>query len=179
MKHKNVIKNKEGSFKKKRFADIGFALLLSLAFSISTSHAQQALDATGGEALGSGGSASYSVGQMFYNTLKGSNEYSVAEGVQQPFEISIVTGIDDASGIMLECSVYPNPTRNMLTLKVENYLSERLIYQLFNMSGELLESKKLTGDKTAISMAGYVRATYFLRIVDDQKKIKVFKIIKN
>ena len=67
----------------------------------------------------------------------------------------------------------------MLTLKVENYLSERLIYQLFNMSGELLESKKLTGDKTAISMAGYVRATYFLRIVDDQKKIKVFKIIKN
>lgn len=178
MKHSNLIKNREASFKKKRFAGIGLALLLSLCLSCPTSHAQQTLDAAGGEATGSGGSASYSVGQMFYHTHTGTNEYSVAEGVQQPFEISVVTGIDDASDIMLECSVYPNPTRDVLSLKVENYMSERLTYQLFDMSGELLESKKLTGDKTIISMSGYVRATYFLKIVDDKKKIKVFKIIK-
>ncbi len=179
MKNKNFVKNRKFGRRSKRLKRIAIVLLLPLFFSFSTSHAQEAIPATGGDASGSGGSASYSIGQVFYNTNTGTNEYSIAEGVQQPYEISIVTGIDDASGIELECTVYPNPTRDILTLNVKNYDNEKLTYQLFNMSGELLESKKLTGDKTAISMAGYVRATYFLKIIDHQKKIKVFKIIKN
>lgn len=142
--------------------------------------AQESINASGGNASGSGGSASYSVGQVFYHTNSGTNEFSVAEGVQQAFEISIVTGIDDAAGIELEYLVYPNPTRDNLTLKVQNnYKNDKLIYQLYNMNGVLLESKKLMGDKTAISMAGYVRATYFLKIVDSNNEIKVFKIIKH
>ncbi|MEI6048762.1 MAG: hypothetical protein WCS03_07670 [Bacteroidota bacterium] len=33
---------------------------------------------------------------------------SAVQGVQQPFEISMVTGIEEASGISLEVMVYPN-----------------------------------------------------------------------
>ncbi|NQT77031.1 MAG: T9SS type A sorting domain-containing protein [Bacteroidetes bacterium] len=179
MKHESALKSRKWKVRSKQFAQIAFALILPLSFSFSTTHAQEAIPATGGDASGSGGSASYSVGQVFYNTNTGTNEYSLAEGVQQPYEISIVTGIDDASGIELECTVYPNPTRDILMLSVKNYDNKKLIYQLFNMSGELLESKKLTGDKTAISMAGFVRATYFLKIIDNHYRIKVFKIIKN
>lgn len=179
MKHNNALKSRKRKLKSKRFAQIALALILASSFSFATVHAQEAIPATGGDASGSGGSASYSVGQVFYNTNTGTNEYSLAEGVQQPYEISIVTGIEDASGIELECTIYPNPTRDILTLNVKNYDRQNLSYQLFNMSGKLLESKKLTGDKTAISMAGYVRATYFLKIIDNHKKIKVFKIIKH
>ncbi|MCD4724834.1 MAG: T9SS type A sorting domain-containing protein [Bacteroidales bacterium] len=179
MKHNNALKSRKLKVRSKRFVQIALALILPLSFSFSTAHAQEAVPATGGDASGSGGSASYSVGQVFYNTNTGTNEYSLAEGVQQPYEISIVTGIDDASGIELECTIYPNPTRDVLTLKVKNYDRENLSYQLFNMSGNLLKSKKLRGDKTAISMAGLVRATYFLKIIENQKRIKVFKIIKN
>jgi hypothetical protein len=178
MKHKNVLKSRKRKDRSKRFAQIALALILPLSFSFSTALSQEAIPATGGDASGSGGSASYSIGQVFYNTNTGTNEYSIAEGVQQPYEISIITEIDDASGIELECTVYPNPTRDILTLNVKNYNNQNLSYQLFNMSGKLLESKKLMGDKTAISMAGFVRATYFLKIIDNHKKIKVFKIIK-
>lgn len=69
---------------------------------------QNAIPATGGNASGSGGSVSYSVGQVTYLINTGTSG-SVAQGVQQPYEISVVTGIEEASGIELEFSVYPNP----------------------------------------------------------------------
>ena len=49
--------------------------------------AQQAINASGANATGSGGSVSYSVGQVLYTTNSGSNGSS-AQGVQQPYEIS-------------------------------------------------------------------------------------------
>jgi opacity protein-like surface antigen len=95
---------------------IAFAFL---AFSLSTVSAQTRVNATGGNASGSGGSASYSVGQVAYQTKTGSSG-SVAEGVQQPYEISVVSGIEKAIGISLSVSAYPNPTTDFLQLKVES-----------------------------------------------------------
>ena len=80
--------------------------------------AQETVPATGGNASGSGGSASYSIGQMVYTTNTGTNG-SVAQGVQQPYEISVITGIEEAKGISLNCSAYPNPTIEFITLKVD------------------------------------------------------------
>ena len=60
--------------------------------------AQEAITTSGGDASGSGGSVSYSVGQILYSTNTGANG-SVAHGVQQPFEISVVIGIEEASSI--------------------------------------------------------------------------------
>ena len=48
--------------------------------------AQESPTAAGGEATGSGGTASYSIGQVVYTTNTGTNG-SVAQGVQQPFVI--------------------------------------------------------------------------------------------
>lgn len=62
--------------------------LLLLGFGITTAQAQQATTATGGNASGSGGPVAYSVGQVVYTTNTSSNG-SVAQGVQQPYEISI------------------------------------------------------------------------------------------
>ena len=61
-----------------------------------TAQAQQATTATGGNASGSGGTVAYSVGQIFYTTNTGTTG-SEAQGVQQPYEISIVLGIDNHS----------------------------------------------------------------------------------
>jgi hypothetical protein len=85
------------------------ALLLGLGLA---AQAQQATTATGGNTSGSGGTVAYSVGQIVYTTNTGTNG-SVAQGVQQPYEISIVLGIDNHS-INLGLSAYPNPTTNYL-----------------------------------------------------------------
>jgi hypothetical protein len=140
--------------------------------------AQNSISASGGNASGSGGTVSYSIGQVVYTTNTSITSGSVAQGVQQPFEISIITGIEQAKDITLVCSVYPNPASGILTLKVENYDNENLLYKLFDANGKLLESKKVSGNETIISMENIIPSVYFLKVTDNQKEIKIFKIIK-
>ena len=68
----------------------------------------------------SGGEASYTVGQVIYTTKYRNEGNSVAQGVQQPYEISVILGIPEAKDINLSVSAYPNPTTNYLTVKAEN-----------------------------------------------------------
>jgi hypothetical protein len=140
-------------------------------------HAQESPTAAGGEATGTGGTASYSVGQVVYTTATGING-SVAQGMQQPFEISTTVGINETS-INLEVNVYPNPTTNYLSLKVESEKLETLTYQLIELQGKVLESKKITTTTSTIEMEELPKAIYFLKVTKDNQLIKTFKVIKN
>ncbi len=139
--------------------------------------AQEVIPTSGGTATGSGGSASYTVGQVVYKTNNGTNG-SLAQGVQQPYEISVVIGIEDAKGISLECSVYPNPTRNQLILKIEDYSYRTLRYQIYDMNGKLLLSNELNSAQTEIPVTSLSSATYLLKVIDVSQEIKTFRIIK-
>ena len=162
---------------KEKLKLITFTVLLFLG--LSNLQAQEAIPATGGEASGGGGSASYTVGQVVYTTNVGTNGNSVAQGVQQPYEISIVLGIPEAKGINLSVSAYPNPTSDYLTVKVENYETVNLQYMVFDINGKLLQTIKATGGETQIQTSKLVSAIYFVKVLNNKKEIKVFKIIKN
>ena len=142
-----------------------------------TAQAQQATTATGGDASGSGGAVAYSVGQIVYTTNTGTTG-SVAQGVQQPYEISIVLGIEDNS-INLGLSAYPNPTTNYLTLNVGNFELSTLNFQLYDISGKLIESRKIISSTETIAMGNLSSATYFLKVSNNNNEVKSFKIIKN
>ncbi len=139
--------------------------------------AQEAIPASGGEASGTGGSASYTVGQTFYHTNTGING-SVSEGVQQPFEISILTEIESAVEISLNILVYPNPTSDFLILNVEESDFSDLSFQLFDTQGRVLQSQIIEDSETNISMENLLPANYFVKILQNNTEIKVFKIIK-
>ena len=149
-------------------------LLLGLGLS---AQCQQTATATGGNASGIGGTISYSVGQIVYTTYTGSNG-SVAQGVQQPYEISIVQGIEENS-IQLELTAYPNPTTNYLTLNVGNFQLSTLSFQLYDISGKLIESRKIISSSETIAMENLPTATYFLKVNNNNNEVKIFKIIKN
>jgi len=140
--------------------------------------AQESVNATGGNASGSGGSASYSVGQVVYTSNTVTNG-SVAQGVQQPYEISVVTRIEEAKGINLSVSAYPNPTTDYLTLEVKDFELSNLHFQLYDMNGKLLQSEKIIGNQTSIVMSNLVPANYFVKVIQGNKEVKTFKIIKN
>ncbi len=161
-----------------RHKRLKLSALLLFGFGLSGLQAQTSVNATGGDASGSGGSASYSVGQVVYTTNTGTNG-SVAQGVQQPYEISVVTGIEQAKGINLELSVYPNPTTDYLTLEVKDFELSNLSFQLFDMQGKLLQKEKITSNQTRIVMSNLVPANYFVKVIQGDKEIKTFKIIKN
>jgi len=156
---------------KKTITTVAFLLL-----GLGGLHAQESRSATGGEASGTGGTTSYTVGQMFYTTQTGTNGNTIAQGVQHPYEIFVVTGIPETS-INLELSVYPNPTTNVLNLKVENV--DGLIYQLFDMQGKLLENKTVVNTNTTINVENLPSSTYFLKVTKNSQVTKTFKIIKN
>jgi hypothetical protein len=163
--------------------NIKLVFVLLLTISVNAIRAQEAIPASGGNVSGSGGTVSYTVGQVVYTTNTGTNG-SVAQGVQQPYEISVVTGIENPIKISLSCTVYPNPATTQLTLKVDNIKNENLSYQLFDVSGKLLENKKLEGNETTIFMGHRPTATYFLKVVQINQatilqEIRTFKIVKN
>jgi len=51
---------------------------------INTTQAQISINTCGGTAIGSNGSITYSIGQVFYNTNTGNNN-TETQGVQQPY----------------------------------------------------------------------------------------------
>jgi len=102
----------------------------------------------------------------------------MAQGVQQPFEISAVLGVDDLLGINLSLVAYPNPTTDFLNLTIANLNYKNLSYQLFDINGRLLAQKKLENNSNEITMKQFPSALYFLKIFNNQKLVKLFKIIK-
>ncbi len=160
--------------RKKTIIGIAFFLL-----GLGGLQAQEALPATGGGATGSGGKISYTVGQVAY-TANGTNG-SVTQGVQQSYVISTVLGAE-LTNINLEVLVYPNPTTNYLTLKVDNVefvAQSELNFQLYDMQGKLLRQKKIVGSSTTIKMEGLRSAIYFLMVLNNQSTVKTFRVIKN
>jgi hypothetical protein len=147
-------------------------------FGLPVVQAQNAIPATGGNASGSGGSVSYSIGQIVYTKNAGTNG-TAAQGVQQPYEISVVTAIEKALDISLEMVVYPNPATDFIKLKISNYDLQNLRYQLYDINGSLLLDNKVESNETSIIMSNYLPSTYFLKISDKNKVVKTFKIIKH
>ena len=141
--------------------------------------AQETTSTTGGEASGNGGTVSYTVGQIVCSTKIGINGNSIAHGVQQPFEISVIEGIKAAKGIKLSFSAYPNPTTDYLTIKIRNYKTKNLEYQVYDIKGKLLQKILAKDTEQIINMQDYPTASYFIKILDNKKEIKLFKIIKN
>ncbi len=153
-------------------------------------HAQVAITSAGGNSSGSQGSVSYSIGQVFYSSYFGSTGF-VTQGVQQTYDISIVTALEETNHIHLVVAAFPNPAHDFLTLKVDGFSNpqspnnnsignRKISYRLFDLNGKILECGKITDYETRIIMSHLAAAPYFLKITDNNnKEIKQFKINKN
>lgn len=172
---------KKNNKEKMTFKNNALIVLFSFILFVTTSSAQTNINASGGNAIDEGGSASYSIGQIVYSFNNGANG-SVYEGVQQPYEISVVTGLSDASFISLSASVFPNPTSDFQQLKIDastTFSIQSFSYFLYDMNGKLLQEKNLEGNITKIDMSNLTPSNYFLKVLQGTKELKTFKVIKN
>ena len=152
-------------------------LLLMLFASSLMLFGQEVVTTSGGEGSGSGGSVSYTVGQVT-NKLLNNENHSVVEGVQQPYEISTETGVELAD-ISVSMKTFPNPAKDILTLQINDFNIANLQYKLYRMDGKLIKSGQVKGIETNINMSKVTAAVYFLSVNKDGKTIKTFKIVKN
>jgi len=191
MRYKKINPVKSNIVGAKLFNRVKLTAVLLLVLGLTGLQAQESFNASGGNVSGSGGSVSYSVGQVAYQTHTGTTG-SVAGGVQQSYVV--VTGLEEAKGINLSVSAYPNPTTDYLTLEVQKFELSNLYFQLYDMNGKLLQNEKITGNQTNIVMSNLVPATYFVKIIQGNKEVhhvksnevgakqfnvvKAFKVIK-
>lgn len=142
--------------------------------------AQSAIVSVGGDAQSATGSVSYTVGQIAVKSVANSSgSISVAEGVQQPYEIQTV-GVDDYPQIVLDAVVYPNPTENLAQLKLNGFEipTSGLQAHLFDGAGRLLQLLTVTDELTAFQIGQYATGTYYLELRDGKRTLKTFKIVR-
>jgi hypothetical protein len=150
--------------------------LLFVLFAVFTIRAQDAIVTSGFNASGAGGSASYSVGQAFYNT-NSSSIGSLVQGVQQAFEI-ITLSNPELTALTLSAVAYPNPTTDKIVLSLHNSDLTDLSYVLYDLSGRTLASALVQGAETEIAMQNLPSGAYILKVNKNNAELKTFKIIK-
>ena len=150
--------------------------LIIFGCSIISIQAQQTTVSAGGDASGIGGIFSYSIGQVVY-TYNYGTDVIVAQGVQQPFEISIL-GLDNYH-INLVMQTYPNPTKDYLVLNVHALDLSNMIFQLYDVNGRLIETRTMFSPIETICMMNLPSSVYVLKVINNNKEVKSFKIIKN
>ena len=150
--------------------------LIIFGCSIISIQAQQTTASAGGDASGIGGTFSYSIGQVVY-TYNYGTDVIMAQGVQQPFEISIL-GLDNYQ-INLVMQTYPNPTKDYLVLNVHALDLSNMIFQLYDVNGRLIETRTMFSPIETICMMNLPSSVYVLKVTNNNKEVKSFKIIKN
>ncbi len=148
-----------------------------LFFMVHVLSAQESITVSGTTATGSGGSSSYSVGQVFYSTSTAGTG-SVNQGVQQAVVISTLSN-PELTTLNLKAVTYPNPSTDYVVLSLSNASLENLTYALYDFQGRLVAQNKVLQANTKIDIQVLGVGTYVLQVQQNNKQLKSFKIIKN
>src|SRR6478609_9686418 len=153
---------------------VTLGLLLSLG--VIGAKAQNSTVTAGGEGSGSGGTVSYSIGLTTFETSSGTSG-SAAAGVQHAY-VSVVSGLDHPE-VNLLAEVYPNPTVNNVTLKVDGISTDNLSFVLLDITGNVLQQSSVNNNSTTINLENLSNTTFLLKVFRKKQELKTFKIIKN
>jgi len=153
-------------------------LIIFLSLFLVDLTAQSNAVASGGEASGTGGTMSYTVGQLDYATNTGDGGITT-QGVQQPFEISVTTGILE-TGINLQAVVFPNPATDRVELQIDDDVSALpLTFTLYDVNGQMLNHVRITENPMTIPLSGLTSGVYILSVSSPYALLKTFKISIN
>lgn len=139
---------------------------------------QEAVVTAGNDATGAGGTLNYSIGQVIYTSIEDTKGH-VSQGVQQAYDIEVISKEKEEISLGLSFNVYPNPTIDGVTLTVESIEDQSLSYRLLDVRGKVVNSQKLYHNKNKVDMENLPPAPYFLHVFTGKEEVRAFKIIKN
>jgi hypothetical protein len=146
-------------------------LLMSCDF---CSFAQNAVSTTGGHFKTTGGSTSFTVGQVAYVLKKGTDSY-LNEGVQQVYTKK-TTPIEELV-YLKEVQLYPNPTQETMTLILSSKEDVQVRYTIMDYLGKEIKYGIILSEKSEISLRDLPSGNYFISL-KSKKEIRIFKMVK-
>lgn len=150
-------------------------LIAVLLFFSCSMYAQNIVSTNGGHFSSTNYQLSWTIGEPVIETGNSDNRM-ITQGMHQ--SKLIVTSVKEIEGLQLTIIAYPNPAIDYVQLEVESTKDEGLDYHFYGMDGSLLRKGRLTNNRVKITMQEYIPSTYLLNVVDNNRVLKTFKIIK-
>jgi len=154
-----------------KYSLLSFAAILYFAFD---SFGQNAVSSTGGHFKTTGGSTSFTVGQVAYVLKKGTSSY-LNEGVQQVYTKK-TTPIEELV-YLKEVQLYPNPTQEIMTLILSSMEDVQVRYTIMDYLGKEIKNGNILSEKSEISLRDLPSGNYFISL-KSKKEIRIFKMVK-
>ena len=154
---------------------IPFLILFIFKMTPQKSSAQEVVSSGGNYHETGQISISWTLGETVIETF-GSSDLILTQGFQQPV-LSVSTFIEDP-GLDFQITAFPNPTREHVNISTDFLQADDLIYQVYDMQGRFIISDRLEGAQTRVAFDDFHPGTYFIRVIRDNKPVKIFKIIK-
>ena len=146
-------------------------VLITWAFN---SFSQNAISSTGGHFKTTGGSTSFTVGQVAYVLKKGNGPY-LNEGVQQVYTKK-TTPVEELV-YLKEVQLYPNPTQETMTLILSSKEDVQVRYTIMDYLGKEIRNGNILSEKSEISLVDLPSGNYFISL-KSKKENRIFKIVK-
>jgi hypothetical protein len=118
----------------------------------------------------------FSLGEPVTETFEGTN-MTLTQGFLQP--ILTVTSVE-STDMLLGIKVFPNPVKAELSIDIPSENASKLLFNLFDMNGKLLQKNYLSSGVNMIDMQDHATGAYLLLIYetisDKQFQAKIIKI---
>lgn len=141
------------------------------------SYGQRDIVVGGGQVAATEGSINYTIGQSFYRPF-GNAEMSIIPGMQQTYGVTTVS-TETPAYLNVAIDVFPNPTSDFITARVNGYNPAELDYKVLNINGDVLLMGSFESNEMGIDLSTLVPAVYLLQITSEEKYTNTYKIIKH
>lgn len=142
-------------------------VLLLLLFAANSALAQQISVAAGGDAASAAGSVAFTVGQVVYETRFGTVAAS-NEGVQQPYDVAIVTDVDAIEEA--QADAFPNPVSNFFRIVLDTSVPQPISFRVVGSSGQIIYAGQTQGPETVVNTQHWASGRYLLQLATNIPK---------
>ena len=160
---------------------LSFCLLIS-TISVAQSIAPESVNSAGAKMTQSNGSLSFTVGELVVLQQYDANGNSLGNGFTNAATVSTtVLAIEEPNAAILQVDVFPNPTTDLVQIRIKESKLENLKISLTDISGkEIFQGQyRLMQQIIGINTATYPSGTYFLTLKDLQGIVLgTYKIVK-
>jgi hypothetical protein len=139
------------------------------------STAQEVLTPSAGYFATSSMSLNWTIGEIAIETYT-NDDFMLTQGFNQASIIITSNTEDFLTDITI--SFYPNPVKDIFTIKAETEYMTQLTAEVYDLAGTKLISENINPGNTQINTESLKTSEYILRIYDNLQVIKSFKFIK-